>query len=351
MKNFTSKQQNIGDFSTNKQCMEFLTYLRWQEGYKCPRCGFDAAWQIRDDKYKCKQCGYQTTVTAGTIFHGTHIPLTKWFEAAKYIVSKREVVNAMDFQNDLNISNNKTAQKMLYRFRQAMEGAEDTPMLGNVFIDLTSIQFKDVKSFINVILAVEADDNKSISRIRVFSPCIDDEVSKLLDSAIMVGKNLKQSIGKYDLNRLLKHSSSIQTSNLPAIQETVKYLENKQLLGSIHTFCANKDYSAIFAECSFKLNRRGLSKFDRLTELLYAAVHIDQDKLKQKIKERYQDEQPQYERPQIKRLQYEQPKRQRKQPQYEYLHQKYSQDEIDEINMCYMNKLLDDYARDNRDWD
>lgn len=277
MKNSTLNEQKIENLSTDKQCMEYLAFLRWPEGYKCPRCCHGEAWQIRDDKYKCKKCGYQTTVTAGTIFHGTHIPITKWFEAAKYIVSKREVVNATDFQNDLNISNNKTAQKMLYRFRQAMENAESTPMSGSVFMDLSSIKFKYAISFINVIIAAEADDNKTIRRIKIFNPYRDNEVSKLMDSAKLVGTRLEYYSSRSDINRLIKNELAIK-SKLPAIQEMVKYIENNQLLGSIHTFCANKDYSAVFAECSFKFNRRGLSEFDRLTELLDAAVHIDHGK-------------------------------------------------------------------------
>ena len=336
MKNFTLKEQKMGNFSTNKQCLDYLASLRWPEGYKCPRCSCNEAWQIRDDKYKCKKCGYQTTVTAGTIFHRTHIPLTKWFEAAKYIVSKREVVNATDFQNALNISNNKTAQKMLYRLRQAMENAENTPMTGSVFIDLSSIQFKDSNSFINVIIAVETDDNKRIRKIRIFGPYIDTYVRELMNSAVMVGDNLKRSTYKSDSNRLIKKSFNItSTSNLPAIQETVKYLENKQLLGTIHTFSANKDYSAIFAECSFKFNRRGLSKSDRLTELLYAAVHIDLDKMKQRNKERPKGKQPQGKLPQSKQSQSKQS--QSKRSQYEM--------DID------IRRIADSYFRYNRDWD
>ena len=158
-----------------------------------------------------------------------------------------------------------------------MENAESTPMSGSVFMDLSSIKFKYAISFINVIIADEADDNKIIRRIKIFNPYRDNEVSKLMDSAKLVGTRLEYYSSRSDINRLIKNELAIK-SKLPAIQEMVKYIENNQLLGSIHTFCANKDYSAVFAECSFKFNRRGLSEFDRLTELLDAAVHIDHGK-------------------------------------------------------------------------
>ncbi len=67
-------------FPTDDKCRELLVRLRWPEGPRCPRCKADAA-ELETDKqlFYCKACDYQFTVTAGTIFNDSHLPLVKWF--------------------------------------------------------------------------------------------------------------------------------------------------------------------------------------------------------------------------------------------------------------------------------
>ena len=67
-------------FRTEKACQKHLFELRWPQGYRCPRCQHDQAFFHRTRHlYACKACGYQTSLTAGTIFHKTRTPLRKWF--------------------------------------------------------------------------------------------------------------------------------------------------------------------------------------------------------------------------------------------------------------------------------
>ena len=67
-------------FGTEKACQKQLFRLRWPEGFKCPRCGHGEAYFHRKRHlYQCKSCGYQASLTAGTVFHKTRTPLTKWF--------------------------------------------------------------------------------------------------------------------------------------------------------------------------------------------------------------------------------------------------------------------------------
>ena len=67
-------------FGTEKACQKHLFRLRWPEGFRCPRCQDEEAYfqRIRH-LYHCKACGYQASLTAGTVFHKTRTPLTKWF--------------------------------------------------------------------------------------------------------------------------------------------------------------------------------------------------------------------------------------------------------------------------------
>lgn len=96
-------------YSTNKKCLEKIKNIRWKNGFRCPRCNCNEAWDIAPFKCKCRNCGYQTSVTAGTIFHRTHLPMTKWFQAIYYLSVRRENATATELQNILDIGSNKTA--------------------------------------------------------------------------------------------------------------------------------------------------------------------------------------------------------------------------------------------------
>ncbi|MBM4351634.1 MAG: transposase, partial [Deltaproteobacteria bacterium] len=57
-------------FTSEVACLEYLASLRWPGGFVCPRCGANQAWRTKRWLWYCRNCGTQTSVTAGTIFHG-----------------------------------------------------------------------------------------------------------------------------------------------------------------------------------------------------------------------------------------------------------------------------------------
>ena len=74
----------IERFGNDQKCRNYLEKLRWPEVVRCPKCqGTRISSILKRDQYNCdsESCGYQFSVTAGTIFHDTHLPLTKWFLA------------------------------------------------------------------------------------------------------------------------------------------------------------------------------------------------------------------------------------------------------------------------------
>ena len=66
-------------FSTDKACADYLDWLRFPEGFICPVCGYERAWMQASGRYRCTGCGRHVSVSAGTVFHGSRIPLTVWF--------------------------------------------------------------------------------------------------------------------------------------------------------------------------------------------------------------------------------------------------------------------------------
>ena len=67
-------------FSGDEECRRYLSESRWSNGYSCPRCNHCEAYELSSRALlKCKVCGCQTSATAGTVLHGSKMPLSIWF--------------------------------------------------------------------------------------------------------------------------------------------------------------------------------------------------------------------------------------------------------------------------------
>ena len=78
-------------YGTDDKCREILTKLRWPEGITCARCKERNVCYLESRKqFECASCGYQFSVTTGTIFNDTHLPLDKWFAADVLFLRSKE---------------------------------------------------------------------------------------------------------------------------------------------------------------------------------------------------------------------------------------------------------------------
>src|SRR5713101_7011361 len=126
-------------FSTDERCREMLRRLRWPLGVECPRCK-QAAIELETDKelFYCKDCDYQFSVTVGTIFNDSHLPLGKWFLTTHLLCEAKKGMSACQIQRTVGMSY-KTAWYLCHRIRHAMTQT-DKPMLdGKVEIDTTYV--------------------------------------------------------------------------------------------------------------------------------------------------------------------------------------------------------------------
>ena len=73
-------------FPDEQACWEHLRKMRWGEGFVCPRCGGRESYSLRTRRLEqCRACRHQVSVTAGTIFHKTRVPLRIWFLALWFV--------------------------------------------------------------------------------------------------------------------------------------------------------------------------------------------------------------------------------------------------------------------------
>jgi transposase-like protein len=126
-------------FSTDEKCREVLTKLRWPEGVECPRCKERrASWLKARNQFECGPCGYQFSVTTGTVFNDTHLPLEKWFAATFLLCESKKGMSACQVQRTLGMSY-KTAWYLCHRIRSAMIESQKTLLDGIVEIDETYV--------------------------------------------------------------------------------------------------------------------------------------------------------------------------------------------------------------------
>lgn len=108
-------------FSTELACQKHLAKQRWPEGFRCPRCGGSQASWIRTRKlYQCRGCRYQGSLTAGTIFHKTRVPLKKWFWMILLMGQNKHGLSILEAQRLLGIGSYETAWLMSHKIRAAM---------------------------------------------------------------------------------------------------------------------------------------------------------------------------------------------------------------------------------------
>ncbi len=122
-------------FATEAACRAYLVQVRWPDGFRCPACGGATAWSVRTVLWQCTGCGRQTSVTAGTVFQDTHLPLRTWFRAMWSVTSSKTGTSALGVQQVLGLGSYRTAWAWLHKLRRAMVRPGRDRLAGEVEVD------------------------------------------------------------------------------------------------------------------------------------------------------------------------------------------------------------------------
>lgn len=125
-------------FGSDEKCRKVLEQLRWPNGPECPRCLSKATPIANRFQYDCDHCHYQFSVTAGTIFHDSHLSLWKWFLATLLLCEAKKGMSACQVQRTLGMTY-KTAWYLCHRIRAAMVEANRKRLGGVVEMDETYV--------------------------------------------------------------------------------------------------------------------------------------------------------------------------------------------------------------------
>jgi transposase-like protein len=129
----------VNRYGTNEECRAYLTELRWPSGIACPACQSKKISRIaKRNQYDCDSCRHQFSVLSGTMFHDTHLALTKWFFATYLLCESRKGISANQLKRMLRVSY-ETAWYLCHRIRAAMKALEPQPLGGTIEVDETFI--------------------------------------------------------------------------------------------------------------------------------------------------------------------------------------------------------------------
>ncbi len=110
----------VGLYGTEELCREALAHWRWPRGFACPKCSGRAHCIVGPRLlYQCNGCRRQTSLTAGTIFASTKVPLMTWFRAMYLITQTKQGISSIELGRRLGVTQT-TAWKIKTKLAEVM---------------------------------------------------------------------------------------------------------------------------------------------------------------------------------------------------------------------------------------
>lgn len=257
-------------FVSEEACRQYLFALRWFKGFVCPRCSGKTAWPTGRGLWLCADCRHQSSVTAGTIFQDSHLPLTVWFRAIWHVTSQKNGVSALGLQRELGLGSYKTAWSMLHKLRRAMVRPGRDRLHGTVEVDETYWGSKeqgvigrltDEKA---LILVAAEEDGAGIGRIRLrrVPDLTKASVHAFITQAIEPGSTVRTDglraylgLEGYTHDRRVQRRGPEGEHLLPRVHRVVSLLK-RWLLGTHQGAIGQEHLDYYLDEFTFRFNRR-----------------------------------------------------------------------------------------------
>jgi len=273
-------------FTTEKQCLDYLKELRFPKGYSCQKCQHDEYWVNNRGIMVCKNCKNELSITSGTIFHRSKLPLVVIFRALWWMVAQKNGVSAVGIQRVLGLGSYRTAWVWLHKFRRLMVFPGRNKLSGEIEVDETLVGGKrsgkrgrgaEGKSL--VVIAVEIME-KGTGRVRMslISDASKKSLKKFINENIETGSNLitdgwkgYTGISKSGYQHEIEDKTKLLDGEeiLPNVHRIASLLK-RWLLGTHQNYIGEGYLSYYLDEYTFRYNRRKSNSrgllFQRLIE-------------------------------------------------------------------------------------
>lgn len=288
---FTNLKELIQSMPTEQVCREYLAKIRWNDGKpKCPFCGWDKCYVIEGGKkYKCANntCYKKFSVTVGTIFEASNIPLSKWFMAVYLVSAHKKGISSYQLAKDIGIAQ-KSAWFMLHRIREMMREKTNNKMYNTVEVDECYIggSVKNMNKSKRKKLKESGDrwNKKEMvmgilernGMLRLINIGDDNNVGEFQttiknnvhpDSSIVTDSHagyvgLNKIFNRHEVvNHKADEYVNAQGFNTNSIEGAFSHF--KRSIYGIYHFCTAKHLSAYCDETAFRYNFRGMTDAER----------------------------------------------------------------------------------------
>jgi transposase-like protein len=295
------------DFPDDQSCAKHLATLRWPDGFVCPKCNHREAWYLaKRGLYDCKKCRFQTSVTSGTIFHKTRVPLLRWYWLIYHMAMDKVGVSVFEMQRILEIGCYETAWLMAHKIRKAMAERDALYSLAGL-VEMDESFFGPVgvtrgrgsENKCVVLCAVSLYRNKKgekkpgFAHMNVVDDASANTIETFLDrlgcgSKTEEGKQLLHTIrtdgwrsyGKASKDKDLKHCRVVlrdpQAAGrlMPWIHKLIS--NAKSVISGTHRGVSGKHLQSYLSEVAYRFNRRFWERelFDRLIQACVTAETV-----------------------------------------------------------------------------
>ena len=258
-------------FADDAACRDYLAKLRWPEGFCCPICSEADHWITARGLRHCRGCGRQTSVTAGTLFADTHLPLRLWFEALWHVTSQKSGASALGLQRVLGLGSYRTAWNLLHKLRRAMVRPGRDRLQGVVEVDEIFIggprpgkRGRGAQGKVLVVVAAQ-QAAKGIGRIRLtrVANASASSLEPAITAAIELGSQVRtddwrgySGLDRLGYRRQIVRSSADVGENLLPLANRVASLLKRWLLGTHQGAVSATHLDYYLDEYTFRFNRR-----------------------------------------------------------------------------------------------
>jgi transposase-like protein len=257
-------------FPDDDACRAYLVQVRWPAGARCPRCPQAKVWTLQPPFFRCAKCGYDFTVTVGTLFADTRLPLTLWFEAMWYVVNQKNGASALGVKRVLGVSY-LTAWRWLHKLRRAMVRPGRDRLGGTVEVDEVYVggeqpgkRGRGAAGKALVVVVAQADGGR-IGRIRLAKvanasqPVLTKIVNQLVEPGSQVLTDAWDGYGGlkesgYD-HQVVRGTALVGENLLPRANRVASLLQ-RWLLGTHQGAVAHSHLDYYLDEFVFRFNRR-----------------------------------------------------------------------------------------------
>ena len=282
-KKMLSFTQFIKRFPNEKACVEYLYSVKWPQGFECPVCGCRHGYTLKNRRqYQCANCRHQTSLTANTVMHRSHLPLTKWFWAIYLIACDKRGISALALAGKIEVCY-ETAWNMLRRIRAAMEMRDEHYVLQGI------VEFDDSYFGAGKKGNIPGQGGRARGNQAVFVAVSKDEKGNPAYLKMQLTSNVQSASIEAFASSRIAYASTVQTDGFNAYRkplakrynhewevfnpdgELLKWLHH--MIGNAKTFIngtyhgtSTKHLQMYLSEFCYRFNRRKLGGaiFDRL---------------------------------------------------------------------------------------